>query len=140
MSTPTNIRFPEPVDRALANLAREEHTAKATITVRAVSEWLRMQAHPGIRFVTEVTGERRAVLVGGPQVWTVAEAWLQHDSGTRSAEVVAEVTGLSSHQVEAALGYWAENRLEIDSIVEAHRAAQDEALAAWERRRSLNTL
>ena len=36
-----------------------------------------MESHPGIVFVKTVTGERRAALTAGPQVWTIAEAW-QH--------------------------------------------------------------
>lgn len=140
MTTPTNVRFPEPVDRALADLARRERAPKSTIAVRAVSEWLRMQAHPDVRFITELTGERRAVLAAGPQVWTVAEAWLQHDVGERSARSVADSTGLTQQQVESALGYWADHRDEIDALIEVHRSSQDEALAAWERRRALNTL
>ena len=35
-------------------------------------------SHPGIVFVTAVTGERRAALAVGPQVWVVAESWQQH--------------------------------------------------------------
>lgn len=140
MTMPTNVRFPEPVDRALADLARKEQAPKSAITVRAVSEWLRMQNHPDVRFTTELTGERRAVLAAGPQVWTVAESWLQHDVGSRSAHAVAEATGLTPQQVESALGYWADNRDEIDTLIGVHRSAQDEAMAAWGRRRALDTL
>lgn len=85
-----------------------------------------MQAHPRVRFVTVETGERRASLVDGPQAWTVAESWLAHAPAERTAEAVADAVGIPDTLVEAALAYWAD-----------HRAAQDEALAARERRRSL---
>ncbi len=39
--------------------------------------------------------------------------------------------------VEAALAYWADHRHEIDQIIERHQAAQDAALATWERRQAL---
>jgi hypothetical protein len=53
---------------------------------------------------------------------------------------VAHATGLTAAEVEAALAYWADNRAEIDSFLERHRLAQDEALAAWERRRALDAV
>jgi hypothetical protein len=40
--------------------------------------------------------------------------------------------------VENALAYWADFPDEIDDLIRRHRASQDEALAAWERRRALN--
>ena len=99
-----------------------------------------MQAHPGVVFVTTVTGERRAALAGGPQVWTVADAWLQHEPSERSAEAVGDAIGLSASEVETALAYWAEFRDELDDLIARHHASQDEALAAWERRRALDAL
>jgi hypothetical protein len=99
-----------------------------------------MQDHPGIVFVASGAGERRAALAGGPQVWTVAEAWQQHDEEHRNAEVVADAVGLSRHAVETALAYWDDNREEIDGQVSRHQAEQDEALAAWEGRRSLDAV
>jgi hypothetical protein len=89
-------------------------------------------------FVAAVTGERRAALSAGPQVWTVAEAWLQHDKSGRTAAVVAEALGLTPVDVENALAYWADFPDEIDDLISRNRASQDEALAAWERRRALD--
>lgn len=138
MASPTNVRFPDPVDKRLADYARRVGARKSTIVVGALSEWLRMEAHPGIVFVTTTTAERRAALAAGAQVWTVAEAWLQHEGSDRTPEVVASALGLTVREVETALGYWADQRDEIDDVVARHRASQDEALAAWERRRALD--
>jgi uncharacterized protein (DUF433 family) len=99
-----------------------------------------MQAHPGVIFVATVNGERRAALSTGPQVWTVAEAWLQHDKAQRTALVVADALGLTPVDVEAALSYWADYQDEIDELISRHHASQDEALAAWERRRALDAI
>ena len=140
MSSPTNVRFPDAVDRSLANYARRTGSRKSTIVIGAVREWLRMQAHPGIVFVATVDGERRAALAVGPQVWTVAESWLQHDVGDRTPAQVADALGLAVIDVETALAYWAEYRDEIDTVISRHHAAQDDALAAWERRRTLDAL
>jgi hypothetical protein len=100
---------------------------------------LRMQAHPGVVFVVTVTGERRAALAAGPQVWTVAESWLQHDKDQRTADVVADALGLSPTGVETALSYWADYQDEIGELISRHHASQDEGLAAWKRRRALDT-
>lgn len=89
-------------------------------------------------FVATIDGDRRAALSAGPQVWTVAEAWPQHDKDERSAAVVAEALGLAPADVENALAYWADFRDEIDDLISRHRASQDEALADWERRRALD--
>lgn len=99
-----------------------------------------MQAHPGIVFVTTVTGERRAALAAGPQVWVVAEAWLQHEGRDRRPANVAETLGLTVREVEVALAYWADERDEVDDLIAKHHAEQDEALAAWERRRALDAV
>ena len=140
MTSPTNVRFPDQVDRSLSDYARQAGAKKSTVVVGAVREWLRMQAHPGIVFVTTATGERRAALAVGPQVWTVAESWLQHEKPKRSAAVVADALGLSVADVETALAYWADYREDIDPLIERHHASQDEALAAWERRRALDAV
>ncbi len=140
MVAPTNVRFPEAVDERLSAYARQTGAPKSTVVVSAVREWLRMQAHPGVVFVVTVTGERRAALTAGPQVWTVAEAWLQQDKAERTAAAVADVLGLSPADVETALAYWADYQDEIDELISRHHASQDEALAAWERRRALDAI
>ncbi len=140
MVAPTNVRFPETIDQGLADYARRTGAKKSTVVVSAVREWLRMQAHPGILFVVTVAGERRAALSTGPQVWTVAEAWLQHDKDERTVAVVADALGLTAQDVETALAYWADYQDEIDDLISRHRASQDEALAAWERRRALDAI
>jgi hypothetical protein len=138
MVAPTNVRFPEALDQGLADYAGQTGNKKATVVVTAVREWLRMQAHPGIVFVATVGGERRAALATGPQVWTVAEAWLQHDKDERTVAGVADALGLAVAEAESALAYWADYQDEIDDLISRHHASQDEALSAWERRRALD--
>jgi hypothetical protein len=140
MASPTNVRFPEPIDKRLADYARSIGAKKSTVVVGALQEWLRMEAHPGIVFVKTVTGDRRAALAAGPQVWTVAEAWQQHPSRQRSPARVASTLGLTVRDVETTLAYWAEYREEIDDLIDRHHASQEEALAAWERRRALDAV
>lgn len=113
---------------------------KSSVVIAALREWLRMEANPRIVFVTTVTGERRSAISAGPQVWTIAEAWQQLPVRKRSTTEVAETLGLSESDVEAALSYWAEYRNEIDPLIEQHQRDQDDALAAWERRRALHAV
>jgi hypothetical protein len=140
ISSPTNVRFPQPLAADLAAYARRTGAPKSTVVINALREWLRMQAHPGVVFVATVTGERRAALAAGPQVWTVAEAWEQHGRNQRGTAEVAETLGLTVIDVETALSYWAGHREEIDDLIARHRSEQDEALAAWDRRRALDAL
>lgn len=140
MVAPTNVRFPAAVDERLSAYARQTGANKSTVVVSAVREWLRMQAHPGVVFVATVTGERRAALTAGPQVWTVAEAWLQQDKAERTAAAVADVLGLPPADVETAMAYWADYQDEIDDLISRHHTSQDEALAAWERRQALDAI
>ena len=137
MVAPTNVRFTDPTQEALNRFVRRSGQTKSSVINTAVDEWLRIQEHPSVRFVTTETGERRAALIDGPQVWTVAESWLAHDPAQRDAERIADAIGIPAALVEAALAYWADHREEIDGVLHRHRAAQDEALAAWERRQAL---
>src|SRR3954464_1087344 len=109
---PTNVRFPDPLDQELTEYSRRTGIPKSSLVVGAVREWLLMQQLPGIVFRTTNTGERRAALVVGPQVWTVAAAWLDHKGRERTSTVVADTIGLSVADVDTALAYWAQNREE----------------------------
>jgi hypothetical protein len=115
-------------------------TAQPNGPSSAAQEQLRMQAHPGIVFVTTTNGDRLAALSAGPQVWTVAEAWLQYGEDERIAAVAGDALGLAAADVETALAYWADYQDETDDLIRRHHASQDEALAAWERRRALDAI
>ena len=120
--------------------ARRTGQRKSTVITTAVSEWLRLQDHPQIRFVTPIPGVRRAALADGPQVWSVAEAWTQSAGPERSVASVAASIGLRDDQVEAALSYWADNRDEIDTLVDQIHSCQEAEYAAWQRRRTLDSV
>jgi len=137
VSVPTNVRFPEAVDHSLREYVAVSGEAKSAVITQALSEWLRLQGHPLIRFVRAANGERRAALSGGPEVWSVVESWLAHDPQERSIAVVADATGLDAKLVEAALAYWADNRAEIEFLLDSLHAAQEQEYAAWARRQAV---
>lgn len=101
-----------------------------------------MEEHPGVLFRDGPSG-RRAVLIGGPDVWEVvrvvqsaraAEPDLDSEAVVRLA---AETMGLPPSRVRIALGYWAaypeEVEQEIRDAEEADRLAQEQ----WQRERRL---
>ncbi|TDE00597.1 hypothetical protein [Jiangella asiatica] len=69
-----------------------------------------------------------------------AEHTFGHRLLERSAAAVADALGMTVTDVETALAYWADYRDEIDELISREHAAQDEALAMWERRRTLDAL
>ncbi len=140
MANPTPVRFPPEIDRAVALTAKRFGMSKSAVVIRAVDEWLRMEAHPRVTFCTANTGERRALVISGPQVWTIVESWQQHSPAERTVETVADTLDLPVVDIEAALNYWAEYRDEIDTILEVHEATQAAALAAWEKQQALRAV
>ena len=136
MSVALSVRLPEVVSQSLDAYASSRSVNRSTVVARALDEWIRLQNHPGIRFVTLVNGERVAALERGPEVWTVAEAWVSADPASRSVDETAYVTGLTVAEVDTALRYYAAFKEEIDAELEALWKAQEEEAAAWERLRS----
>lgn len=101
-----------------------------------------MDAHPLI-FFREGPAGRRAVLIGGPDVWEVIRA-LQLTRAAESkltsrelVELVAENTGLAAELLEAAIDYYAQFPEELDLQIADSMRAEREAADAWERRRDL---
>ena len=111
-------------------------------TSRFVDEALRMEEHPGVLFRDGPSG-RRAVLVGGPDVWEVirvvqsarrAEPELDAQSVVRLA---VETLGLAPGRVQIALTYFAAYPEEIDEQIRDGEEAERAAEELWERERRL---
>lgn len=89
-----------------------------------------MDAHPGVLFRDGAAG-RRAVLVGGPDVWEVikqvrdARSTNPRLKGDALITFVSELTGVSVSRISAALDYYTAFPDEVDE-----RIAQDSALEA----------
>ncbi|MDQ1683706.1 MAG: hypothetical protein QOC82_443 [Frankiaceae bacterium] len=139
VTSPTSIRFDDAVSARLSSyVARHPGTTRSSVAARYVDEGLRMEEHPGIVFRSGPTG-RRAVLLGGPDVWEVVRAV----GATRLAEpklkenhllaLVVENTGVSRAHIDAALAYWAAYPDEIDAMI-THADEIERALSAADRR------
>ncbi len=103
-----------------------------------------MDEHPGVMFRDGPSG-RRAVLVGGPDVWEVireVRATRVNDPILPESSLLRQVvenTGLSLPQVRTALAYRAAYPDEVDAFVDDAERAEAEGLAAYERNRTLMT-
>ena len=74
MASPRSVRFEPSTDAHLAAFAaRHAGLSHSGAAALLVEEGLRMDAHPGVLFREGAAG-RRAVLVGGPDVWEVIRA------------------------------------------------------------------
>ncbi|MCL2781788.1 MAG: hypothetical protein FWD74_09960 [Actinomycetia bacterium] len=137
MGAAVSVRLGAPVEEAAARYLAQTGWNRTSLINTALREWLRAQSHPRIRFVATPTGTRVAALVDGPEVWTVAESWNQHDPSERTVENVVAATGLTRREVDCALAYYAEFRDEIDIQIDRINRAQEQARLAWDRRKAL---
>lgn len=107
------------------------------IAERYIEEGMRIERHPGIFFRDGPAG-RRAVLVGGPDVWEVIAA--VRDSPERGEELIAAVSegmGMEPERVRIAVRYYAEFPREIDEWIDANEREGEEHRRALERERQI---
>ena len=143
MGTPRSIRFDPAVEgRLVTYAALHPGASTSSVAARLVDEGLRMGEHPGVMFRDGPTG-RRAVLVGGPDVWEVIRAVRSARSSEPALDeaailgLVSENSGVVPRLVRAAVGYWAAYPHEVDALVEHANRVDAEQLLAWERTRGL---
>lgn len=143
MTSPRSVRFdPDVLARLSAYVKAHPGLSASTLTNRFVDEALRMEAHPGI-FFREGPAGRRAVLVGGPDVWEVIRAVKsvrEHELGLSAEDVVATVadsSGVIAQLVDLAIEYWTAYPDEIDEWIRAADDAERAAFQQWQRRQNL---
>jgi hypothetical protein len=98
---------------------------------RYIEEGLRADRHPGI-FFREGPAGRRAVVVGGPDVWEIVSAAAARERGEGLVPTLARRLGISETKVRAATRYHGDYPAEIDEWVHANDAEAErlkEALA-----------
>lgn len=119
-----SFRVPESLARRVAERAAAWPAAsESDVYRRVIDEWLRMQEHPGIRFVDGPTG-RRAALVNGPDVWEVIDLTRRFEGDTQ--RLSEAFPSLDVARVETASRYYDAHPEEIDARIEQNvRAAED---------------
>lgn len=123
MPHPRSVRFDAAVaDRLARFVVRHPEVSGSAAVNRFVDEGLRMEEHPGVIFRSGPAG-RRAVLVGGHDIWEVIRAVRDARSaepgpeGDRVLELVETSTGVPLRMIRTALAYWAAYPEDVDAAV-----------------------
>lgn len=104
---------------------------------RYIGEGLRLDRHPSVFFRDGPSG-RRAVIVGGPDVWeVVVAARSAPERGQELVTALAERLGIAAEKVQAAVRYYAEYPDEVDAFIAANEAEADRLEAILEREQQL---
>jgi hypothetical protein len=142
-ATPRSVRFDPDVDARLSSyVASHSGSSSSSVANRFVDEALRMEEHPGVVF-RDGPGGRRAVLIGGPDVWEVirsVRSARESEPELSAGEIVAlvvENSGLAHRLVETAVRYWAAYPDEIDRQVQLADMAERTHHAEWLREQEL---
>lgn len=98
---------------------------------RLLSEAIRTEAHPLIRFQPGALGRRRAAVVG-TRLYVYQVISSLRANGGDVAET-ADYLSLRTHQVQAALVYYADFADEVDQDAAATEELEREERARWER-------
>ena len=98
---------------------------------------MHLDRHPGIVFRDGPAG-RRAVVVGGPDVWeVVAAARSALERGEELIEALAERIGASSERIRLAIRYYAEYPGEVDRFIAMVEEESERLEQTLERKRRL---
>ena len=119
--------------------SREMGESRSASAERLIEEGLRLARHPWVFFRTGPAG-RRAVLMGGPDVWQVAGYFLDEPMDSeqaieRAVDHTVELMGQPHHLVRAAVLYYLDYRDEIDAWIRRNDEEAERAEAEWLRKR-----
>lgn len=104
---------------------------------RYIDEGMRLDRHPGIVFRSGPAG-RRAVVVGGPDVWeVVAAARSAPERGESLVSALAERIGVPVEKVRLALRYYGEYPDEVDRFIAANEREAERLERALENEQRL---
>ena len=118
------IRIEAATLRALREQSGRSGEQIVRLAQRYIEEGMRRDRHPGIVFRDGPAG-RRAVVVGGPDVWEVISA--ARDAPQRGEELVgmlAERIGVPVERIRIAVRFYAEYPEEVDDFI---RLVEEEA-------------
>lgn len=112
-------------------LAKETGTTRNALADRLLSEAIRTEGHPLVRFHLGALGRRRALLVGTRlYIYQVISTLRASD---KDVDAAADYLGIDTHQVRAAVAYYADFREEVDDDAADAAAVEREERARWER-------
>lgn len=130
------VRIEAETVRALRRRSAESGEPMARLAQRYIDEGLRVERHPGVFFRDGPAG-RRAVVVGGPDVWQIIVAVRSApERGDALIDAMAERVGVPRERIRIAIRYYAEYPAEIDqfiAMVEEEAEQFEEALEREQR-------
>jgi hypothetical protein len=129
------------IESETLNALRERSTQSGEPIVRLAQRYLRegmrRDRHPGIVFRDGPAG-RRAVVIGGPDVWEViAAARSAPERGEELVHVLAERIGVPVEKIRIAVSYYGEYPDEVDQFIAANEVEAEQLEHALENERRL---
>jgi hypothetical protein len=131
------IRIESETLRALRQLSSQSGEPIVRLAQRYIGEGMRLDRHPGILFREGPAG-RRAVVIGGPDVWEViVAARSAPEHGEELVGALSERLGAPIEKVRIAVRYYAEYPEEIDRLIAANEEEAERLQRALENERRL---
>jgi nitrogenase molybdenum-iron protein alpha/beta subunit len=131
------IRIESETLRSLRERSQQSGEPIIRLAQRYIDEGMRLDRHPGIVFRNGPSG-RRAVVVGGPDVWeVVAAAQGAPESGGELIEALATRIGVPGERIRIAIRYYAEYPEEVDRFIAQVEEEADRLDQTLSRERSL---
>jgi uncharacterized protein (DUF433 family) len=130
-STQRSFRLSRRTLEQLEAMARATGESRNALADRLLSEAIRGEAHPLIRFQPGALGRRRALVVGTRLYVYQVISTLRGNEG--DIDQTAQDFGLSQQLIRAALAYYADYPDEIDEDAAVAAQLEREERARWER-------
>ena len=131
------IRIESETLRALRTRSAQSGEPLVRLAQRYIDEGRRLDRHPGVVFRDGPAG-RRAVVVGGPDVWEViVAARSAAERGERLIDVLAERIGVGPAKIRTAIRYYAEYPDDVDSFIALVEDEADRLEGMLERERRI---
>jgi hypothetical protein len=145
LDTPPTLRYMSSeairIESETLNSLRERSAQSGEPIVRMaqryIREGMRRDRHPGIVFRDGPAG-RRAVVIGGPDVWEViAAARSAPERGENLVHALAERIGVPVEKIRIAVSYYGEYPDEVDLFITANEQEAEQLERALENERRL---
>jgi hypothetical protein len=131
------IRIESETLNALRERSAQSGEPIVRLAQRYISEGMRLDRHPGIFFRDGRAG-RRAVVIGGPDVWEViAAARSAPERGEQLVRALAERIGTPAEKIRSAIRYYGEFPDEVDRFIAANEQEAEQLERALENERRL---
>lgn len=131
------IRIESETLNALRDRSAQSGEPIVRLAQRYISEGMRLDRHPGIVFRDGPAG-RRAVVIGGPDVWEViAAARRAPEHGEKLVRALAERIGVPAEKIRIAVTYYGEYPDEIDRFITANEQEAEQLERALENEQRL---